>query len=211
MIKINLLEEVKAGAAPGASIKDEGRKAPVAPEQKRKNIIFGSEIAVALAIIGIWYFTLGSKYDTLLNQKIEKDSELNKIKNLISEVEKFRERKNLLEKQINLIEELKMKQQGPADLMMQLYENLPDQVALIKVKQEADTLTIDAEAMNDQSVSKFYENLDKSAHFEGIVPGKKIKTARGITFDLSCTFIINPEVRAKQLAESSKKRGGAFK
>jgi Tfp pilus assembly protein PilN len=211
LIKINLLEEVKAGAAPGASIKDEGRKAPVAPEQKRKNIIFGSEIAVALAIIGIWYFTLGSKYDTLLNQKIEKDSELNKIKNLISEVEKFRERKNLLEKQINLIEELKMKQQGPADLMMQLYENLPDQVALIKVKQEADTLTIDAEAMNDQSVSKFYENLDKSAHFEGIVPGKKIKTARGITFDLSCTFIINPEVRAKQLAESSKKRGGAFK
>jgi len=211
LIKINLLEEVKAGAAPGADVKGGGGKAPVAPEQKRKNIIFGSEIAVALAIIGIWYFTLGSKYDTLLNQKIEKDSELNKIKNLISEVEKFRERKNLLEKQINLIEELKMKQQGPADLMMQLYQNLPDQVALIKVKQEADTLTIDAEAMNDQSVSKFYENLDKSAHFEGIVPGKKIKTARGITFDLSCTFIINPEARAKQLVESSKKRGGAFK
>jgi Tfp pilus assembly protein PilN len=211
LIKINLLEEVKAGTAPGAAIKDESRKAAVAPEQKRKNIIFGSEIAVALIIIGIWYFTLGNKYDTLLNQKIEKDSELNKIKNLISEVEKFRERKNLLERQINLIEELKMKQQGPADLMMQLYENLPDQVALIKVKQEADTLNIDAEAMNDQSVSKFYENLDKSTHFEGIVPGKKIKTARGITFDLSCTFIINPEARAKQLAEGSKKRVGAFK
>jgi hypothetical protein len=28
---------------------------------------------------------------------------------------------------------------------------------------------------------------------------------------LSCTFIINPEARAKQLAEASKKRVGAFK
>lgn len=211
MIKINLLTEVKAGAAPGPAAKDEGKKAAVAPEQKRKNIIFGSEIAVALAIIGIWYFTLGSKYDTLLNQKIEKDSELNKIKNLIAEVEKFRERKNLLERQINLIEELKMKQQGPADLMMQLYNNLPDQVALIKVRQDGDRLTIDAEAMNDQSVSKFYENLDKSDHFEDVIPGRKVKTAKGITFDLSCAFIINPEARAKQLAEASNKRGGAFK
>lgn len=211
MIKINLLEEVKAGTAPGVSPKGDEVKTPVAPEQKRKNIIFGSEIVVALAIIGIWYFTLGSKYDTLLNQKIEKDSELNKIKNLIAEVEKFRERKSLLEKQINLIEELKMKQQGPADLMMQLYNNLPDQVALVRIKQEGDTISIDAEAMNDQSVSKFYENLDKSNHFDGIVPGKKVKTSKGITFDLSCTFIINPEARAKQLEEMAKKRAGAFK
>jgi Tfp pilus assembly protein PilN len=166
---------------------------------------------VALAIIGIWYFTLGSKYDMLLNQKIEKDSELNKIKNLIAEVEKFRERKNLLERQINLIEELKMKQQGPADIMMQLYQNLPDQVALIKVKQDADRLTIDGEAMNDQSVSKFYENLGKSAHFDDVTPGRTVKSGRGINFDLSCTFIINPEAREKQLAEAAKKRGGALK
>jgi Tfp pilus assembly protein PilN len=211
LIKINLLTEVKAGTAPGAAVKEEGKKAAIAPEQKRKNIIFGSEIAVALAIIGIWYFTLGSKYDMLLNQKIEKDSELNKIKNLIAEVEKFRERKNLLERQINLIEELKMKQQGPADIMMQLYQNLPDQVALIKVKQDADRLTIDGEAMNDQSVSKFYENLGKSAHFDDVTPGRTVKSGRGINFDLSCTFIINPEAREKQLAEAAKKRGGALK
>jgi Tfp pilus assembly protein PilN len=204
MIKINLLEEVKVSGEEREKI-GIGRKA-VEPDEKRKNIIFGVEVAIALAIVIIWYFALNNKLNTLTNQKIEKQAELRKVENLIKEVDKFRAQKAMLEKQINLIEELKMRQKGPADLMMKLYEILPDQVALKKLKQERDTISLTGEALNDPALSNFYKALDTSDHFIEIEPGKNIKTRKGINFDLSCTFLIDPVAYAQKQKEANKKR-----
>jgi|GEM_PF-5633179 len=202
MIKINLLEEVKVSEGPD-------KKPRVEPEEKRKNIIFGVEIAIALVIVIIWYFTLNNDLTTLTNQKIEKQAELRKVQKLIDEVDKFRAQKAMLQKQIDLVEELKMRQKGPADLMMRLYEILPEQVALKKMKQDKDAITITGEALNDPGLSNFYKALGTSKYFINIEPGKNIRTDKGINFDLSCTFLIDPEAYAKKQEEAKKtKRPG---
>jgi len=205
MIKINLLDEVKAAERKPGEVRD---KAAIDPDQQKKNIIFGLVIGVGLVIVAIWYFTLSDKYNALLKQKSEKDQEYKKVQALIAEVEKFRAQKALLEKQINLIEELKMKQKRPADLMKRLYNLLPDQVFLKKLIQQGDAINIDGEALNDPSLSNFYKKLDSSPYFVGISPGKKVRTRKSINFDLSCRFIIDPErEKEKQAAKKKGKKG----
>ncbi len=208
MIKINLLDEVKAaGERPTGP--SEG-KAAIDPDQQKKNIIFGVEVGVALVIIAIWYFTLNGKYTTLLSQKTEKENEYRKVQALLEEVEKYRAQKALLQKQVDLIEELKVKQKGPADLMKRLYTILPDQVFLKKLEQKDTAVKLIGEALNDPALSNFYNKLDGSAYFVDIVPGKKIKTNKSINFDLACRFVIDPTKEAPA-AQGKKRRPGAGK
>jgi len=201
MIKINLLDEVKAAERKPGEAKE---KISIDPDQQKKNIIFGIVIGIGLVVVAIWYFTLSDKYNSLLKQKSEKEQEYKKVQALIAEVEKYRAQKALLEKQINLIEELKMKQKGPADLMKRLYNLLPDQVFLKKLVQQGSAISINGEALNDPSLSNFYKSLDSSPYFVGIAPGKKVRTRKSINFDLSCRFIIDPAREKAKLAKTKK-------
>ncbi|MBN2136025.1 MAG: PilN domain-containing protein [Acidobacteria bacterium] len=207
MIKINLLDEVKAASKePGIGPPSE-RKPSAGPEQQKKNIIFGAEIGIALLIVGVWYFSLSSKLGGLESQKREKELELKKVEALIQEVERYRERKALLEKQINLIEELKTQQQGPADLMKRLYDLMPDQIFLKTLEKKDNTISIDGISLSDPALSSFYKNLDESPYFDGIEPGKSLRKNEGINFDLSCRFIIDPareKMKQEQEAAATK-------
>jgi type IV pilus assembly protein PilN len=180
MIKINLL--------------------PYRAERKKQQII-DHIIVVCLScipvIIGIIisFVVINFKISNISDEIIKTAEDIKRQQATVEKIKSFKATKDALLKKMDIIKTLQKNKSGPVHIMEQLSINLPGKLWLTSLKQSGMELKIEGTALDNQSISKYMINLEKSSYFKS-VDLDKISTedkpaSRGIGFkhfSLKCTI-----------------------
>lgn len=159
MIKINLVSEGKVAVG-----RRQEAVATGVPGKVNNLYFVGCVFLGMLYCLGMWWHLTSVKKD--LDEKIRKaQEEVDRLKSIIDEVNKFERQKASLEKKINLINDLKRNQKGPVRLMDEVSKALPDLVWLNNMNLAGNTIGIRGKAMTPNAIANFIENLKKSTFF----------------------------------------------
>lgn len=183
MIKINLLAERKPqkgkAATPGIKLEGAGGGA---------NPLLPLILVLGLAVAGGWWW-LESRETKKWTVKVDQaQQELVRLEEVRKKGDLYKKQKELLERKIQLITELKKKQSVPVHILDQISKNLPDFLWLDSMDAVSNQVSISGKATTYNAVSNFYDNLSSSGFFTGVDLGKTSEAPEGVSFSLSCRF-----------------------
>lgn len=183
MIRINLLSEgrrpvVARKAKPKFSIGDQDPSA----------LILGAGILVGLLVVGIWWFLLNSDLKEINGKVRVAQEEVERLRPIIAEVEDFKAKEATLKNKIQVIKELKRKQEGPVHIMDQVSRAVPDLLWLDKMTLQGTFVTLQGQAFNTNAVAAFIENLDEVPEFKEPDTKNIQKNRDGSTYSFQINF-----------------------
>lgn len=181
MIKINLLAERKAAKAKAPS----SFKFEMGGSQ---NLLLAGIIVIGVLVAAGWSWARLSELSHVQQQKVEAEAELKRLEEVRKKAEAFKKQKELLERKINLITELKKKQAVPVHILDQVSRNLPDFMWLDSLTASSNAISIIGKATTYNAVSNLYDNLRASGQFSDVVLGKTTEIAEGVSFSLTCRY-----------------------
>jgi Tfp pilus assembly protein PilN len=191
MIKINLLTEKKQvkTKAP-AAIKVEGAGGG-------RNLLLVAILVVGAVIAGGWWFTLSNEHADWVQKHTEADRELERLAEIRKKGEEYKKRKELLQRKIDLITELKKQQAVPVHILDEISKNLPDFLWLESMSSGKNSIDIKGKATTYNAVSNFYSNLTGSGHFQDVSLGRTFEVPEGVSFSLTARYTGPGEAAAK--------------
>ena len=184
MIKINLLTEkkqTKAKSSSAASIQTEGMGSG-------QNLLLIGILIVGVLVSGGWWWSLSSKTGDLRVKIEEADRELERLAEVRRKRDEYTRQKELLERKIELITNLKKQQAAPVHILDQISKNLPDFLWLESMTSTANAISVSGKATTYNAVSNFYGNLNDSGHFLDVTLGRTFEVPEGVSFSLTCRF-----------------------
>jgi type IV pilus assembly protein PilM len=185
--KINLLAERKpAKAKASAGLKLEG----VGGTQ---NLLLAGILIIGFLFAGGWWWVRSAELRAWKTKKAAAEAELVRLKEILKKNEEFKKQKEVLEHKINLITDLKKKQDVPVHVLDQISKNLPDFLWLDSLSATQNQITVTGKATNFNAVSNFYNNLARSGYFSDVVLGRTAEVAEGVAFSLNCKFVTPKE------------------
>ena len=181
MIKINLLAERKAAKAKApSSIKfDMGGS---------QNLLLAGILVIGFLVALGWSWARVAELKRVENEKVQAQIELKRLEEVRKKAEAFKKQKELLERKITLITDLKKKQAVPVHILDQVSRNLPDFMWLDSMSANSNTITILGKATTYNAVSNLYDNLRASGQFTDVVLGKTTEITEGVSFSLTCRY-----------------------
>jgi len=182
MIRINLLAEKK-----GQRVKRPG--VPISIGGGMQNALLAAIILLSIAFIGWQWISLGRETSLWEGENRKADAELKRLEDVRRKGDEYKRQKELLERKVNLITDLKRKQAVPVHILDQISRNLPDFLWLDSMSESGDTLTIRGKATNYNAVANFYNNLTASPWFRNVTQGSISEAGEGVTFSMTCTFV----------------------
>jgi type IV pilus assembly protein PilN len=190
MIKINLLAEKKPvkSKAP-AALKFEGLGGT-------QNLLLAGILALGFIVAGTWWWVRASELKSWKAKQSAAEVELVRLQEVRKKADYFKTQKELLERKINLITELKKKQSVPVHILDQISKNLPDFLWLDSMSAVQNQISIAGRATTYTAVSNFYDSLNASGYFSDVVLGKTAEVPEGVSFSLSCKFALQKEAAA---------------
>lgn len=183
MIKINLAAERKAAKAKAAS--------PVAKLEGAgggQNYLLIAIILLGVVVAGAWYWVRSSELSRMRQEKADAQVELQRLEAIRKKADEFTRQKELLERKINLITDLKKKQTVPVHILDQVSRNLPDFLWLDSMSATANQIVISGKATTYNAVSNFYDNLLASGQFTDVVLGRTSEVPEGVSFSVQCKY-----------------------
>lgn len=159
MIKINLLAEAKP------TKRRKGVSALGGAGRLNVVLLFGAMIVGLLVCIIQW---------ALLNNETKKldeniriaQAEVTRLESVLAEVRDFEEKKERLQKKVDLINQLKINQRGPVRLMDEISKALPDLLWLERMEFKGNSINVTGKALNPNAVANFLENLKRQPSFQ---------------------------------------------
>jgi len=195
MIKINLLTQAQAPGKPRASVpKLEGAGT------LGQSFLMVSVVLLALLFIGWRWYSLASEMSRLQGEIAKAEKERDRLQAIIKKGEEYKAKKDLLQRKITLITQLKKNQSGPVHLLDEISKQLPDFLWLDTMTESAFNIQISGKATTYNAVSNFYNNLTGSRYFQNVVLGAISSVPVGVTFSLSCHFLPQPVGTAPESA-----------
>ncbi len=183
MIKINLLAEkgsTKVKSSP-TTIQTEGMGSG-------QNLLLMGLLVVGVLISGGWWWSLNGKMAQLRNDIEVADAELERLSEVRRKRDEYTRQKELLERKIELITNLKRQQAAPVHILDQISKNLPDFLWLESMTSTANAISVSGKATTYNAVSNFYGNLNDSGHFLDVTLGRTFEVPEGVSFSLTCRF-----------------------
>ena len=184
MIKINLLAERK-------NAKTKAKTAATAGTFEvggTQNLLLAGILVIGVLVSAAWWWTRSAELNRVRVEKISAEAELKRLEDVRKKAEAFKTQKELLERKINLITELKKKQAVPVHILDQVSRNLPEFMWLDSLTANANSLNIVGKATTYNAVSNLYDNLRTSGQFSDVVLGKTTEISDGVSFSLTCRF-----------------------
>ncbi len=181
MIKINLLAERRAQKAKAAT----SFKFEMGGSQ---NLLLAGIMVVGLLVAAGWSWARVSELGRVRQEKVQAEAELKRLEDVRKKAEAFKTQKELLERKINLITELKKKQAVPVHILDQVSRNLPEFMWLDSLTANSNAINIVGKATTYNAVSNLYDNLRASGQFSDVVLGKTNEIAEGVSFSLTCRY-----------------------
>lgn len=164
MIKINLVREGRtvrgAGAAPSAAAAAAGGGGNL------NNIIIIGGVVLGLLAAGGWWFVRNSALKERQDTVASKQSEADRLANIIKQVDDYTKRKESLQKRIDLINQLKQNQRGPVKIMDRISQDLPDLVWLDRMTMSGGQVTVVGRGLNPNAIANFVDNIKNDPLFE---------------------------------------------
>ena len=187
MIRINLIAEAQ---------KSKGREkaAPKAPGAGvlGQNVLMLGVVALAVVVLGWRWYNLASEHRGLVAEIARAEQEKERLQAIIKKGEDYKAKKDLLQRKIALVSQLKRNQSGPVHLLDEVSKQLPDFLWLDNMTEAGWAVQIQGKATTYNAVSNFYNNLTGSRYFENVVLGPITAIPQGVTFSMSCQFIPQP-------------------
>jgi len=182
MIKVNLLAERKpVKAKQTSSLKLEG----VGGSQ---NLLLSGILLLGFLVAGGWAWSRQVAIKDLQEQNRKADAELQRLVEIRKKGDLYKKQKELLERKINLITDLKKKQSVPVHILDQISRNLADFLWLDSMAVTGSKIAIAGKGTTYTAVSNFYNNLAACGWFDDVVMGKAAEIPEGVGFSLTCTF-----------------------
>ncbi|HXH91451.1 MAG TPA: PilN domain-containing protein [Thermoanaerobaculia bacterium] len=163
MIKINLVREGRAVRGTGAAT---GAASAVSGPTNLNNVFLGALLIAGIVVAGGWYFLENRKLSERQDLLVQKQAEAKRLEAIIKEVENYKKQKESLKTRIDLINQLKQNQKGPARLMDRISQDLPDLVWLDKMTVIGNTVTLDGRGLNPNAIANFVESIKNDPMFE---------------------------------------------
>ena len=198
MIKINLIagtEKVKARAVKTPRFEGVGTLG--------QNVLMAGVVILALLFIGWRWYSLESESRRLRVEIAKAQAEKERLQAIIKKGEEYKAKKELLERKITLITQLKRNQSGPVHLLDEVSKQLPDFLWLDSMNESGSTVVIMGKATTYNAVSNFYNNLNGSRYFNNVVLGTITAIPVGVTFSVTCQFVPHPEAQVEAPAEGN--------
>lgn len=186
MIKINLLSE--------------GRR-PVTVRKKsssRGGFDLGGLDSGTLALVGAILlglllslghnFMLGRGLKKIEDEVRQAQVEVDKLAPIIAEVDQFKIKKSKLENKVDIISQLKTKQQGPVQIMDEISRALPELLWMDRMTVSGQVITLSGRAFNTNAVANFLENLDRVPAFQEPVLQDASQTGQTYSFVIRFNF-----------------------
>jgi type IV pilus assembly protein PilN len=193
MIRINLLSE--------------GRR-PVVARRQRPKLALGDQdpsayflaggLILGLLIVGVQYFRLSSRIGNLDSQIASKQEEVNSLREILDEVEAFKQKQADLERKIEVIQDLSQKQQGPVNIMDKVSRALPDLLWLTQMNFRGENVDLAGTAYNTAAIASFIESLAEVPEFKEPDPQDLQRSG-----EQACNFRITFAFRPEQLETES--------
>ena len=201
MIKINLLAPAQQGKV--RAVREPRFKGVGTLGQ---NVLMAGVVLLALAFVGWRWYALASEQRTLTTEIAKAEKEKERLQAIINKGEEYKAKKELLQRKITLITQLKHNQSGPVHLLDEVSKQLPDFLWLDSMTEAGFNVQINGKATTYNAVSNFYNNLTGSRYFENVVMGSISSIPVGVQFSLTCQFVPNPQ--GKEGADSQPASGG---
>jgi Tfp pilus assembly protein PilN len=181
MIKINLVAERKVAKAKAAS----SFKFEMGGSQ---NLLLAGIVLIGILVAFGWSWARMAELSRVQQEKVAAEAELKRLEDVRKKAEAFKAQKELLERKINLITELKKKQAVPVHILDQVSRNLPEFMWLDSLTANANAISIVGKATTYNAVSNLYDNLRASGQFTDVVLGKTAEITEGVSFSLTCRY-----------------------
>jgi len=162
MIRVNLLKPEKK------EIREE--PAGLAPEikERRRTPIASLVILLAIAAVAALYFLQDKAIKTetdLLNTAKEEKKQLQYV---LAALERLEEQKSTLERKINLINQLKARQEIAVRTMDELSKNIPGWVWLTETSYDGVELKIEGRALSNNLIADYVYSLESSPYLSNV-------------------------------------------
>ena len=156
--------------------------------------LFGILLLVLLGGIGFWWWGLESDITRLNREIADNRREVDRLKTLIAEGQRFKREKEELERRVNAIDAVARKQTRPVYLLDALADMMPKDVWLTRMEERGPVLRLAGVAYSSVALSDFMANLKASNKFADVdlVESRQdlSKPVRTITFEVTCRFEI---------------------
>ena len=183
MIRINLLSEAKPSKS--RSFKPNIQM----PGNVPQNLLMVALVALTLVFMSWKWYSLKAENSDLSGRIVKAEAEKKRLDEIIAKGDTYKARRDLLNKKIGLITQLKKNQSGPVHLLDEISRKLPDFLWLDRMSGVNNGVTISGKATTYNAVSNFYNNLTGSKYFDQVILGPIASTSGGITFSLTCKFV----------------------
>ena len=162
MIRVNLLKPEKK------DIREE--PTGLAPEIKeKKRTPFASLlIIVAIAAVAALYFLQDKAIKTEQDLLTVAQEEKKQLEYVLAALDKLEQQKSTLERKINLINQLKARQEIAVRTMDELSKNIPGWVWLTETTYDAQEITIKGRALSNNLIADYVYNLENSPHLSNV-------------------------------------------
>ena len=192
MIRINLLTQAQPSgkAKPVARLRFEGFGT------LGQNALMTGVVLLALLFVGWRWYDLASEQRALKAEIARAEKEKQRLQAIIQKGEEYKAKKELLQRKIALITQLKKNQSGPVHLLDEISRQLPDFLWLETMNETGFNVQIAGKATTYNAVSNFYNNLTGSRYFQNVVLGPISAIPVGVQFTLSCQFLPAPAAPA---------------
>lgn len=183
MIRINLLSEAKPSKT--RSFKPSIQM----PGNIPQNLLMVALVALSVVFVSWKWYSLKATHSDLADRIVKAEAEKKRLDEVIKKGDMYKAQRDLLNKKISLITQLKKNQSGPVHLLDEISRKLPDFLWLDQMSGVNNKVTIVGKATTYNAVSNFYNNLTGSKYFDQVVLGPIASTSGGITFSLTCVFV----------------------
>jgi Tfp pilus assembly protein PilN len=163
LIKINLVREGRAVRGTGAAT---SAASAVSGPTNLNNVFLAGALIAGVVVAGGWYFVENRKLSERQDLLVQKQAEAKRLEGIIKEVDNYKKQKESLKTRIDLINQLKQNQKGPAKLMDRISQDLPDLVWLDKMTVIGNVVAIDGRGLNPNAIANFVESIKNDPMFE---------------------------------------------
>lgn len=193
MIRINLLKPEKK------ELKEEPTSLVPEIKEKKKTPVTGLIVILALVVIAASYYFQDKaiKQETnLLNQAQEEKKSLQYV---LAALEELEEQKTILERKINLINQLKARQEIAVRILDELSKNIPGWVWLTETSYGERQVNIKGRALSNNLIADYVYNLENSPRLSSVriisINQRSEQTNQFLEFTLTANYDL-PQVLA---------------
>jgi Tfp pilus assembly protein PilN len=130
------------------------------------NVFLVGGLIIGIVVAGGWWFMENRTLNDRKEDVARKQTEAQRLDQIIKEVADYQKQKDSLQQRIDLINQLKQNQKGPVRLMDRISQDLPDLVWLDKMTVSGGVVSIDGRGLNPNAIANFVESIKNDPMFE---------------------------------------------